>query len=161
MNISEITIIMRYIHIISGFILFLYGIYYLHHKLILPLLIVKTTVDIEKNPKWIMSKLKENYYGFEDMDIIVVDSPFGSLPRFRIDKQKNNKLQLLISKDTSTRDIDEVGHIALAGKIRIKYGLWFPDKPMHWLSILNFMLDGGEIRVKEISWENKAKETFK
>ncbi|HAH17444.1 MAG TPA: hypothetical protein DCL29_00240 [Eubacterium sp.] len=157
MNISEIATIMRYIHIMSGFALILFGIYILYNKIIYPLLVVKTTIDVEKNPKWIVSKLQENYYGFKDMDIILVDSPFGLLPRFRIDKQKNNKLQLLVSKDISTYDIENIACIALAGKIRIKYGLWFPDKPAHWLSVLNFMLDGGEIRVKEMTWEDKTK----
>lgn len=133
-----------------------YKITQLFLKYVYPLIVDKRTTDIEINPKWITTELKENYYGFHNMDIVIVDSPLGMIPRFRLSKDKK-KLQLLISEDTSTRDIDDVAQIALSGKLRLYYGVWYPDKPAYWLSILLYMLDGGEIRFNEAKWEKKEK----
>jgi hypothetical protein len=127
--------------------------YELFNRVIFPWIVNKRTKDIEKNPKWIVPELQEKYYGFRDIDIITVNSPLGLIPRFRVDKKQKNRLQLLIPVDTSVRDIDDIARLALAGKIRIKYGLWFPDKSAHWLAILNFMLDGGDIRIDATKWE--------
>lgn len=117
------------------------------NKTIFPWIVSIRTKDIEKNPKWIISELQEKYYGFKDMDIIIVNSPLGMIPRFRVDKDDKNRLQMLLPENISLRDIDNIAQIALAGKIKIKYGLWFPDKPANWLAILNYMLDGGNIRM--------------
>lgn len=130
-----------------------YLMYELFNRVIFPWIVNKRTKDIEKNPKWIIPELQEKYYGFRDIDIITVDSPLGLIPRFRIDKKQKNRLQLLIPVDTSVKDIDDIARLALAGKIKIKYGLWFPDKSAHWLAILNFMLDGGDIRIDATKWE--------
>lgn len=130
-----------------------YLMYELFNRVIFPWIVNKRTKDIEKNPKWIIPELQEKYYGFRDIDIITVNSPLGLVPRFRVDKKQKNRLQLLIPVDTSVRDIDDIARLALAGKIRIKYGLWFPDKSAHWLAILNFMLDGGDIRIDATKWE--------
>jgi hypothetical protein len=130
-----------------------YLMYELFNRVIFPWIVNKRTKDIEKNPKWIIPELQEKYYGFRDIDIITVDSPLGLIPRFRVDKKQKNRLQLLIPVDTSVRDIDDIARLALAGKIKIKYGLWFPDKSAHWLAILNFMLDGGDIRIDATKWE--------
>lgn len=130
-----------------------YLMYELFNRVIFPWIVNKRTKDIEKNPKWIIPELQEKYYGFKDIDIITVNSPLGLIPRFRVDKKQKNRLQLLIPVDTSARDIDDIARLALAGKIRIKYGLWFPDKSAHWLAILNFMLDGGDIRIDATKWE--------
>lgn len=127
------------------------GMYELFDKIIFPWIVNKRTKDIEKNPKWIVPELQNKYYGFEDIDIITVNSPLGMVPRFRIDKNKRSRLQLLIPEDISTKDIDNVAQLALAGKLRIKYGVWYPDKPAYWLAILNFMLDGGNIKIENIS----------
>lgn len=135
----------------------LYGMYEIFNKIIFPWIVNTRTKDIEKNPKWIIPKLKETYYGFKDIDIIIVDSPLGMLPRFRLAKGTENRLQLLLPEDISVKDIDNIAQIALAGKIKIKYGLWFPDKPAHWLAILNFMLDGGDIRIEATKWEEVNK----
>jgi hypothetical protein len=35
----------------------------------------------------------------------------------------------------------------------VKYGVLFQDKPIHWLSILCYMLDGGDIKQEATSWE--------
>lgn len=126
----------------------------LFNKYLFPLLIDKKTKDLEINPKWIVPKLKENYYGFHDIDIIIVDSPLGELPRFRLSKDKK-KFQLLLPEDISTNDTEMVAQIALAGKLYLLYGEWYPDKPAYWLSILLYLLDGGDIRIDATKWENK------
>lgn len=144
-TIREICII-----IVTGLgILLLYEIF---NKKITPWLIEKLTTDIEKNPEWIMSELQNKYYGFKDLDIIIVDSLLGIIPRFRLEKG-SHQLQFLIPEDVSSRDIDDIAQLALAGKIKIKYGVWYPDKPTQWLSILNYLLDGGDIKIEATKWE--------
>ena len=125
-------------------------------KLLFPILVNKSTKDIEVNPEWITPKLREKYYGLHDIDIVLVDDPFGCIPRFR--ETKSKRLQLLISDDTSVKDIDDVARVALAGKLKLKYGIWFPDKPVFWLSILCYMLDGGDIHEEAVSWKEKEKD---
>lgn len=122
----------------------------LYKYVIFPKIIEKTTKEFDKNPKWITSELRSKYYGFNDIDFITAENPIGALPRFRVAKNDKTRLEILISNDTSTRDIEQIGQIALVGKIKIKYGLFFPDKPIHWLSILLFMLEGGEVNIKDI-----------
>lgn len=116
--------------------------------LIFPMLVDKTTKEIEKNPKWITPKLKQMYYGFSNIDIITAKSSIGALPRFRIhtDKNEESRLELLIPEDTSVNDIDKIATLALQGKLHIFYNLFFPNKPAYWLSILLYMLDGGDIK---------------
>ena len=132
-----------------------YGGYIIFDRIIFPKIVEKRTKYIEVNPKWITPKLQKEYYGFQDIDIILVEDPFGCVPRFR--ETKNNRYELLISNDTSVKDIDGVAHLALAGKIKMKDGLWFPEKPPYWLSILCYMLDGGDIKQEATSWEEKDK----
>lgn len=139
---------------IAIMILLVYIIMNLFNKYLFPLLVDKRTKDIEINPKWIVPKLKEKYYGFHDMDIIIVDSPLGELPRFRLSKNKK-KLQLLLPEDISTDDFEMVAQIALVGKLKLFYGEWHPDKPAYWLSILLYLLDGGDIRIDSTKWENR------
>ena len=121
---------------------------------ILPFITRKTMKEIERNPKWIMSKVQGKYYGFSDIDIILAESPLGRLPYFRLSKDKK-RLELLISDNISTKDAEEVARIALVGKIKVKYGLFYPDKSIHWLSILCYMLDGGDIKSEDTKWEEK------
>lgn len=124
--------------------------------ILFPKIVEKTTKELEKNPKWITKELHSKYYGFSDIDIITAESSIGALPRFRIAKDDKTRLEFLISNDITTREIETMGQVALVGKIKVKYGLFFPDKPLHWLSILCFMLDGGEVSVKDIE---KGQET--
>jgi len=112
------------------------------------------TTDIEKNPKWITSELKGTYYGFHDIDFILVESKFGHIPRFRVSKDRK-KLEFLVDKDTPTRDVDILGQLALSEKIRINYGVYYPDKSIEWLSILCYLLDGGEINQNNVKWEER------
>jgi len=119
-------------------------------------MIEKTTKEIDKNPKWITNELHSKYYGFADIDFITAESSIGALPRFRVSKENSSRLEFLIPEDTLTRDVETMGQLALVGKIKLKYGLFFPDKPIHWLSILCFMLDGGEVCVKD---KEKRQET--
>lgn len=121
----------------------------LYKLVIFPKMIEKTTKEIDKNPKWITNELHSKYYGFSDIDFITAENTIGALPRFRVAKD-STRLEFLIPEDTSIRDIERMGQVALVGKIKIKYGLFFPDKPLHWLSILCFMLDGGEISIKDV-----------
>ena len=131
------------------FLISMYAFSRLYRYVIFPKILEKTTKEIDRNPQWITKELHSKYYGFADIDFITAENSLGALPRFRASKDKN-KLEFLISEDTSIRDLEKIGQIALVGKIKIKYGLFFPDKPLHWLSILCFMLDGGEVSVKDI-----------
>ena len=113
---------------------------------VLPVILDMDTKETERNPKWITAELRQKYYGFNDIDFILAENPLGALPRFRASKDKT-RLEMLISTDTTTRDVEDLGRVALIGKIHAKYGLFFPDKPIHWLSILCYMLDGGDINM--------------
>ena len=126
---------------------------------IFPFVVKKTTHEIEKNPKWITPKLRQNYYGFSNIDIITARSTIGALPRFRLNSKERGKerLELLISEDTPVNDIDKVATLALQGKLHVYYNLYFPDKPAYWLSTLVYMLDGGDIKPESIVWESKNK----
>ena len=109
--------------------------------------------EIEKNPKWIVDKVKGVYYGFHDIDFILAESNiFSSLPRFKI--SKTDRYELWLPSDISIKDVDEIVRLALVGKIQVKYGLIFRDKSLNWLSILCYMLDGGDIREDKVAFEN-------
>ena len=127
--------------------------------IIFPFIVKKTTHEVEKNPKWITPKLRQNYYGFSNIDIITARSTIGALPRFRLNSKEKDKerLELLISEDTPVNDIDKVATLALQGKLHVYYNLYFPDKPAYWLSVLLYMLDGGDINPESIVWESKNK----
>lgn len=127
--------------------------------IIFPFIVKKTTHEVEKNPKWITPKLRQNYYGFSNIDIITARSTIGALPRFRLNSKEKDKerLELLISEDTPVNDIDKVATLALQGKLHVYYNLYFPDKPAYWLSVLLYMLDGGNINPESIVWESKNK----
>lgn len=144
----SISTIYELLAILLG-IMFVYACYRTFDRHIFPMLVERKTKNIEKNPKWITPKLQKEYYGFKDIDIIVVEDPFNCVPRYRISKENHNRLELLISEDITTNDIEYIAQVALAGKIKIKYGLWFPDKPAYWLSVLCFMLDGGNIQLTD------------
>lgn len=151
----SLSISIYHIGVVLLTIIGLIALYKIFDKIIFPWIVNKRTNDIEVNPKWIVSKLQAKYYGFNDMDIVIVKDPFNMIPRFRL--AKHNRLQLLIPEDTSTRDIEDIGRLALAGKLRIKYGVWFPEKPTQWLSILNYMLDGKDIKIESTKWEEDKK----
>lgn len=122
----------------------------LYKSVIFPVVLEKSTKEIEMNPKWITDKVRKEYYGFADIDFITAENSLGALPRFRVPKTDKTRLQVLIPADVPLKDVDEIARIALIGKIKIKYGLFFPDKPLHWLSVLCFMLDGGSIEMKDV-----------
>ena len=124
-----------------------------------PIIIKKTTKEIEKNPTWITSRIKDQYYGFSNIDIIVAESSIDALPRFRLVRNKNDekRLEFLIPSDTSIRDLDQIATLALRAKLHIFYDIFIPDKPAYWLSILCYMLDGGDIQ--QIEKEEKRQET--
>ena len=129
---------------------------------IVPKIIEKTTTIVEKNPRWITPKLRLNYYGFSNVDIVTVKNCIGELPRFRLIPRKNKKdiprLEVLISEDTPVNDIDRIAQMALRGKIYIFYGVTTPDKSASWLSALLYMLEGGNIDESVILKINKNME---
>lgn len=141
-----------YLYGLIGLVVFI-GTYILLEKVIFPWLIEKRTIELEKNPKWLMTKLQDRYYGFRDLDIILVDS-IEELPKFRYIK-KENQLQLLLSDDISVSDIDTIAKIALLGRIKLEYGLWYPEKSAHWLSICYYILNGGDIKIDATKWEKR------
>lgn len=130
--------------------------YHIFNRYVFPKIVEKTTKEIEVNPKWITAELRRKYYGFSDIDFILAENSLGALPRFRASKDKT-RLEMLISTDTTTRDVEDLGRVALIGKIHAKYGLFFPDKPIHWLSILCYMLDGGDVSMinQPVNKDNK------
>lgn len=147
-----------YCVIFVGLILYVFSRAY--KCLIRPKILDMTTKEFDKNPKWITNELHSNHYGFDDIDFIPAENFLGTLPRFRVSKSDKTRLEILFPNDTSTKDVEQIGRIALVGKIKIKYGLFFPDKPLHWLSILLFMLEGGDVTIKDISKDKKPIDDF-
>lgn len=127
----------------------------LFKDVILPRIEEKKTIEIETNPKWIKSKV-ENKYGFQDIDFVLARSPFNNLPYMKIvEKDKKIRFRFVLSEDTSVNDVDEIARLAIAGKIYAKYNLTYMDKPLFWLSILCYMLDGGDIKENKTAWSSK------
>lgn len=121
-----------------------------------PAILDMDTKEIERNPKWIVDKVKGIYYGFHDIDFVLAENNiFSSLPRFKI--SKTDRYELWLPSDISIRDVDEIVRLALVGKIQAKYGLIFRDKSLNWLSILCYMLDGGDIREDKVAFEDTKK----
>ena len=133
---------------------------FLYFRYLHPILINKFAIIIDKNPKWITTKAYDTYYGLHDVDFLIVsENSIGHFPRVRIAK-KEKRIEFLISENTSVNDVDALIHYALTCKLKIKYNMWYPHKPTFWLSILLYMLDGGDIQEKAISWEEKRQETI-
>ena len=130
----------------------------LFKQFVFPKLVEKWTVVTEKNPKWITSKIMNTYYGFSDVDFLLVSkNPFGSLPSFRISKDKS-RLEFLIPEDTPIDAVEELAHTVLVSKLKVKYNIWLPEKPTFQLSIILYLLDGGDIKVENVGWEDKNKQ---
>lgn len=127
-------------------IIMVYFAYRIFDRAIFPKIVWHDTKEIDRNPSWITSKLLGQYYGFNQIDIVLAECKWGMLPRVR---QGEEKLELWVDADTSTKDVEEIGLLALSALLKVNYNLWFPDKPLYWLSILLFMLDGGDIEVKD------------
>lgn len=135
----------------------IYSIYTIVRSFVYPRLLDKLTKEVERNPSWLVDKLRSEYYGFNDIDIIISNCPICSVPRFRV--SKSGKLELYVPEDYSVWTRDKIAQIALIGKIHIRHGISVgADKPVYWLSILCYMLDGGDINVSEITWEEKRQE---
>ena len=72
-----------------------------------PVILDMDTKEIERNPKWIVDKVKGVYYGFHDIDFILAESNiFSSLPRFKI--SKTDRYELWLPSDISIKDVDEI-----------------------------------------------------
>lgn len=113
---------------------------------VIPRMERRAAIEVGRNPKWIISQLP--YYGFYDVDFVLFKSKLNTMPHFRLNKNKD-RIEMWLPEDVTTQDIPELGRLALAGKLNAKYDVWYPDKPIHWLSVLCFMLDGGDINVQE------------
>ena len=116
----------------------------LFFKHIFPKILEYNMTEVERNPKWFISRLP--YYGFHDIDFVLAQSKYGTLPRFRLGK--NNKLEFWIPYDTSVSEIESIGRLALIGKIKCRYGLLYADKSLVWLSTLCYMLDGKDANIE-------------
>ena len=134
---------MKYILVMIASYFFCSVSYHLFASIILPILVKKGTKLIEKNPKWIMSETSA-YYGFQDIDFMMVESRFEITPRFRIN-DKTNRFELLLPNDIPANYSDDIVRLALAAKLKLKYNLFFPEKSTYWLSVLCYLLDGGNI----------------
>ena len=133
----------------------LYAVYWVIKHFIYPKLIDFTNKELERNPQWLTGYLRSNYYGFEDIDFIICECPICNVPRFRVPKDLN-RLELFVPNDFSNWDRDKIARVALLGKIKIKHGVDASfDKPIYWLSILCYMLEGGDINVSETRCEKK------
>lgn len=131
----------------------LYVIYKITVMFICPKIIDLCTKEVDRNPKGLVEGLRSDYYGFHDIDIVMCECPIYHVPRFR--EGKHGRLELFVPNNFSIWTRDRIANIALAGKIGIKYGIIVNDKPTYWLSILCYMLDGGDINVSETKWEKK------
>ena len=137
-------------------LLFVVAMWRLFSNVILPWVVKRKTVETEVNPKWIKSKV-EGKYGFQDIDFILARSPFNNLPYMKVtNKDETTRFQFILSEDTSINDVNEMARLALAGKIYVKYHVLYMDKPLFWLSILCYMLDGGDINESKTAWSEKG-----
>lgn len=119
------------------------------HRTAIPGLAAILTKELDKNPKWITSRLKDRYYGFDDIDFITAECYIGALPRFRVSKSDPCRLEFLVPNDASVEDVELLGKIALAGKLKIKYGMQpLLDKPLGYLSLVCFVLDNDDVTNK-------------
>lgn len=120
---------------------------YVFKHWIKPSLETRSMKEVDRNPKWVTKQIT-SYYGFEDIDFVLFDSNMVDSPRLKTNKTRD-RLELWLPCDTLTKDIPELSRLALACKIHTRHGVWCPDKPIYWLSVLCFMLDGGEIKMED------------
>lgn len=128
-------------------VIYLRATFYVWKRWVRPMMETFKMKEVDRNPKWVMRQLV-SYYGFEDIDFVLFDSGVVCSPRLKTNKTRD-RLELWLPCDTLTKDVPELGRIALACKLHVRYGVWYPDKPIYWLSVLLFMLDGGEIRMED------------
>ena len=131
----------------------LYLLWSLCRQILYPIIIRLGLREVSRNPIWVNNEIR-TYYGFEDIDIVLCESLWGGLPHLRTSKDKT-KLELWIPNDTPMDDINYYGRLALASKLKINYGLWFPEKSLPWLSIVCYMLDGGDVKYE---FQSKSKQ---
>ena len=129
-----------------------YALYQLWKYWIYPAILDAKTKDLETNPKWITDILYK-YYGFHDIDFVVVDNPIYDSPRFQVSAKE--RLTFLVPKEITSDQVEEIGRVALIGKLNIKHQLLYTDKPILWLSILCYLLDGHDISMADASFEVK------
>lgn len=135
----------------------IYALYNIVKVYIFPKVLDLLTTVKEVNPEWLTTKLRSEYYGFNDINFIICDCPIWNVPRFRLSKNPHQNIEFLIPSGATVWDREKLAKIALMGKIKIKYDVNTSfNKPIEWLSILCYMLDGGDINISETKWvENK------
>ena len=106
---------------------------------------------IEKNPKWIVSDLKTRGYGLDDVDVFVTENTDSSLHTFDYNASQS-KLTAYVPKSFSSQDIEVLAKEILVTKIYIKTKNNYDDKPIHWLFILYYLLEGNDISPNSINW---------
>lgn len=142
------------IKIIISFVLS-YVCCYIFSRYIQPAFMTANLKIIETNPKWLVSKLNERYYGFHDIDILLADNPYLSFPVERFNKKTNHIEIILSNDDTTTKDIDDIAQLALSIKLIVKYQIFYEGKSADWLSILCYMIEGNDINIDKVKWEEK------
>lgn len=134
----------------------IYAFYHIIKVVVFPNILNLFTKVKETNPDWLAGKLRSQYYGFNDIDFIICECPIYNAPRFRLTKDMS-RIQFLVPTGMTVWDREKLAKIALIGKIKIRYDVDTSfNKPIEWLSILCYMLDGGDINISETKWvENK------
>lgn len=145
--------------IISGVMLFIEFAITMIIPKIQNIIIKKNMKNFIKNPKWLIDYLRKNHYGFNDIDMYLAkDDTIKYLPYMMLDKNKS--LKLFLPSAITTNDIEEIGKLALIGKLQINYNVGFnyADKSLQWLAILCYLLDGNDYGIVENSrWKVKNK----
>lgn len=129
-----------------------YALYQLWKYWIHPAILDSKTKKLETNPKWITDILYK-FYGFQDIDFVVVKCSISDSPRFQVSTK--NRLTFLVPENITSDQVEEIGRIALIGKLNIKHQLFYPDKHILWLSILCYLLDGHDIAMSDAAFEVK------
>lgn len=111
---------------------------------------------LEKNPKWLLPELRSQYYGFHDIVIYVVKNTYISSINLHYHTALKCLEVFIPEYEAVPRDIDDIAKFILAGKIFLQHKIRITDKPVYWLSILCYMLDGGEVRQSQVQWEKKS-----
>ena len=117
--------------------------------------------EVSRNPEWIMKNVRDEYYGFQDIDIVTADSRFNNLPCFRVyDNGEQIQYELLIPSNAPADSAELTLKIALIAKMQMKHGLnpnsyQYLDKSLLWLSILCYLLDGKDIKETAVSWDER------
>lgn len=109
--------------------------------------------ETNRNPEALMNNLRSDYYGFNDIDIVMYECNFLNEPYMRV--EKNNHYVLYVPEEARYSD-DVIARWAIACKIKAKYGVTPSlDKPIQWFSVLCYLLDGNDFNISKTEWKPK------